>query len=104
MEIYTEISFTLDQKDYCAYLLVNALSLNNANEKVIFAIDKISHNAENILSNAKTDKGPWDIVSEYPARPFKKIDNGFSFNDKTVFFCLTTGEYITVLQLTNRNK
>ena len=104
MEIYTEVSFTLNARDYRAYLLVNALSLNNANEKVIFAIDKISNHAENILSNAKTDKGPWDIVSEYPARPFKKVENGFSFNDKTLFFCLNTGEYITVLQLTNRIK
>ena len=102
MQVYTEISFTLNAQDYCAYLLVNAVSLNNANDKVIFAIDKISHHAENIVSNAKTEKGPWDKVSEYPARAFKKVENGFSFNDKTVLFCLTTGEYITVLQLTNR--
>ena len=104
MEIYTKVSFTLNSKEYCSYLLVKAVSLNNANDKVIFSIDKISHKAENIVSRSKLELGAYDRVSEYQRLSFKKVENSFAFNDKTVLFCLTTGEYLTTLQLTNRNK
>tara|TARA_R110000782_G_scaffold15943_1_gene46136 strand:+ start:316 stop:630 length:315 start_codon:yes stop_codon:yes gene_type:complete len=104
MQVYTKLSFTLDQKDYCAYLLVKAVSLNNANDKVFYSIDKISHNAENIVSSSKLELGAYDKVSEHQRLSFKKVENSFSFNEKTVLFCLSTGEYLTTLQLTNRNK
>jgi len=104
MQIYTKLSFTLKSKEYCSYLLIKAVSLNNANDKVIFSIDKISHNAENIVSISKMELGAHDLVSEYQRLSFKKIKNSFSLNDKTVLFCLTTGEYLTTLQLKNRIK
>ena len=104
MQAYTKVSFTLNSKEYCAYLLVKAVSLSNANDKVFYSIDKISHYAENILSNAKLELCAYDKVRKYQRLSFKKLENSFAFNDKAVLFCLTTGEYITTLQLTNRNK